>query len=903
MASPKALRGDTWLTVVAALALICAVGVVGCQEEVRDPLVPRVDAGDPGTEDLGPPDTGPGQTDATPDGGCRALDERCDGEDNDCDDLVDEDFDLQRDPLNCGRCGNRCRFTNAAARCVEGECVIGDCLPGYIDADESVDTGCEARCAPTNGGIEVCDATDNDCNGVVDDGFDLQADTDHCGGCNQPCQLPHAEPVCVGGECLVDHCQAGWFDGDGRPETGCEADCEPSNDGVEACDGEDNDCDGFVDEDFDLRGDVSHCGGCDVVCAFDNAIPLCFRGDCVIGSCQEGWVDSNGEADDGCEEQCLNPEVERCGDEIDNDCDGETDERFDLDNDPSNCGACERVCRAANAVPGCAGGECFVDHCEPDFIDADERYDNGCETPCMVGEDIFEYCDGRDNDCDGFTDEIWDQLTDVFHCGGCDRPCAFANAVPGCAEGECFIEQCEEGFADFDRNPQNGCEAECTITNEGVEVCDERDNDCNGVVDDGFAVSVDPDNCGECGRLCRPVAQGTRGCQAGECVVAECEFGWHDADGELANGCEYPCEPDDPPFELCDGRDNDCNGEIDDRLGPPPIACRRQGVCRGVEPACDPDQGWMCPYPASFQGEEDRCDGADNDCDGTTDEGFGDLGDPCAFGRGACRGEGEMVCAPDGAGVVCSERAHPERATDEICDGVDNDCDGSTDEDSDDMVQLGDLLIYRYEASRQDSSAESPGESFARACSTVDRLPWTNVDWRMARLACAQAGAKALCSEQAWQTVCEGPDGWAYPYGPDYEPEFCNGVDIAARHPIPSGTLQDCRTLTEVHDLSGNVWEWVQADKGEAASGERIRAFVGGAYANLAEGLRCDFSVASVWNTPRDNIGFRCCSDVQCAGQSCPLGHYCRQGACVDLCADVTCLPGEFCELGFCYVQ
>ena len=95
----------------------------------------------------------------------------------------------------------------------------------------------------------------------------------------------------------------------------------------------------------------------------------------------------------------------------------------------------------------------------------------------------------------------------------------------------------------------------------------------------------------------------------------------------------------------------------------------------------------------------------------------------------------------------------------------------------------------------------------------------------------------------------------------------------------------------------------MQADLGAGADGERIRAFVGGGYGNLAEGLRCDFSVASAWNTPRDNIGFRCCSDVQCADRVCPLGHYCQQGACVQLCADVTCLPGEVCELGFCYAQ
>ena len=72
------------------------------------------------------------------------------------------------------------------------------------------------------------------------------------------------------------------------------------------------------------------------------------------------------------------------------------------------------------------------------------------------------------------------------------------------------------------------------------------------------------------------------------------------------------------------------------------------------------------------------CDGVDNNCDGTTDDGF-DLGAACTVGMGACRATGMRVCAADRSGAVCSATAGAAGA--EACDGVDNDCDGMTDED------------------------------------------------------------------------------------------------------------------------------------------------------------------------------------------------------------------------------
>jgi len=74
----------------------------------------------------------------------------------------------------------------------------------------------------------------------------------------------------------------------------------------------------------------------------------------------------------------------------------------------------------------------------------------------------------------------------------------------------------------------------------------------------------------------------------------------------------------------------------------------------------------------------ERCNGIDDDCDGVTDEDFTDLASGCSVGLGACQADGLVVCSPDGSGTVC-DAAHGSPGP-ETCDGVDNDCDGVADE-------------------------------------------------------------------------------------------------------------------------------------------------------------------------------------------------------------------------------
>ena len=129
------------------------------------------------------------------------------------------------------------------------------------------------------------------------------------------------------------------------------------------------------------------------------------------------------------------------------------------------------------------------------------------------------------------------------------------------------------------------------------------------------------------------------------------------------------------------GQDNDCNGITDDPylgdLGQPCTA--GLGVCEtpGHRVCAADGVGTVCDATPPSPTDSEYCNGLDDDCNGQTDEDFPALGQPCTAGLGVCERWGTTVCSGDGYGTECD--AVKGTGGQEVCDGLDNDCDGATD--------------------------------------------------------------------------------------------------------------------------------------------------------------------------------------------------------------------------------
>jgi hypothetical protein len=507
--------------------------------------------------------------------------------------------------------------------------------------------------------------------------------------------------------------------------------------------------------------------------------------------------------------------------------------------------------------------------------------------------------------------------TDPANCGTCFHQCIAPNATPSCVKGTCQLA-CDPGFYDADGDAANGCE--CTKTNGGVEVCDGLDNDCDGVVDDGFDFMTDATNCGSCNHQCAfPFALAS--CDNGVCTQGMCLPDFYDRD-PLVPGGETECIKTNGGVEICDGLDNDCDGVIDDNLGAPTTTCLAKGVCAGTTPTCSGQNGWVCNYPSTYQVIEDTskgCDTLDNDCNGLTDEPF-QIGKSCIFGSGACAGTGTWVCDNTQAGDHrCMGTMKPPGV--EICDGIDNDCDDQIDEldsasnrTTDDAlvyIASSNVTMYAYEASRYDATATSPGfDSTKRGCSIPGKMPWTNVTMTEAEHTCELLGPSwRLCTAADWQAACEGSGKTIFPYGASYVKADCNGNDYQAAignttatpAPLPTGQATSCVSVISTNpslklfDMSGNVKEWTLTDTTTTSPPSNpscktppcLFELRGGAYdidsfvdntkspaVTIAPGLQCDASIPAPYATiigadggtstkgidvRLPSVGFRCC--------------------------------------------
>jgi hypothetical protein len=467
-----------------------------------------------------------------------------------------------------------------------GEDALQQCLPADLCIDGDNDgygfgQGCRGSDCDDNDELinpaadETCNGVDDDCDDRIDDNTvedRTPCETGFSGVCS-PGRLS-----CLGGvtECIPDAALT-----------------------AESCDSVDNNCDGIVDE-----------GG---VCEGE---PCCYDEVCE-GVCSVALLDASN--------VCSQPSGygdEVC-DGVDNDCDGETDETFAEDGDACDTG-----------VAGlCAAGTLTCD---------------GGESVCVqTVSSVDEVCDGEDNDCDGQVDNgvltTWYLDLDEDGAGSAESGTVEACTAP-------------EGYVALDNDCNDDDDAvlpgEDEIAGDGVDQnCDEielcyRDRDNDGYRTDETFVSSNIACDGD-----------------GEASASDPADDCNDSNDET-----YPGAP-----ETCNGVDDNCGGGPDEGGTCAGEPCDYNGLSAGVCGLARLDGGGVCAQPANFGA--DVCDGLDNDCDGDTDEEDTRVGAACVTGNPGICGPGTGACS-DGR-FACNANTV---ATTETCDGADNDCDGSTDE-------------------------------------------------------------------------------------------------------------------------------------------------------------------------------------------------------------------------------
>jgi hypothetical protein len=482
----------------------------------------------------------------------------------------------------------------------------------------------------------------------------------------------------MGAACLADTgCGAGTVvcDPEGAPT------CSTLGNAVaETCNGIDDNCDGRTDEGLAAPScalQVGVCAGSKQTCGGAGGWLACSAASypssyqAVETACDLLDNDCDGQTDEGsvaggscsagtgaCQQAgtfaCVagtvtcnavpgTPSPETCNG-IDDDCNGTTDEGLTAPHCPNQTGVCAGSLRACGGAAGWLA--CSAASFGPNYEATETR------------------CDGLDNDCDGVVD------------GGLPAPlCANQNGVCSGARMSCG------GAAGW---------LACTATNYGPAYqpgsetrCNDLDDDCDGSTDEG----CDMDRDGACTTAMTVVG-----------TPAVCPAGGGDCDDN--NAAVRP-----GVAEVCNGRDDDCDGSTDEGIPAGASCTTGTGACQRSGNLICSSGAFACSAVAGAPSVE-TCNGIDDDCNGTTDEGL--TAPHCPNQTGVCAGS-RQTCGGVAGWQACSATSYGAnyQMAETTCDGLDNDCDGATDEG---VGGPGCTVYY------QDVDRDGAGNSGASAC-------------------------------------------------------------------------------------------------------------------------------------------------------------------------------------------